>query len=213
MGASWKAISCALIAVAAAGLAGCGMVDSRHPASDRADSVVDKGLFGVWQSVLDEETKDAPADAEPSEEVLAVGRLRPEEPTLLVTHVAVKTETGETKIEKSVALATKVGDRTYLSWRSHGEAFDGEDEVWVIVRYEMPDPDSLRVHFLDPERVAKEVEAGRIAGAVKRKPAEGLDPEKVAVRLSSPTADIRRFLAERADSLFYERVWKLRRVR
>jgi hypothetical protein len=215
MNPTTKAVACVLVAMGCLPLAGCGLVDSRHPASDKTDSLVAHELFGLWRSV-EEEAKDVqPAsDEEPRDEILAVGRLRPQEPTLEVEHVSVGTETGKVKVEKSVALATRIGERTYLSWRSHPEAFDGEDETWVIVRYEMPDRDTLRVHFMDPALVAKEVEAGRLDGRVKREPPKDLEAEKVAVRLSSPTPDIRRFLAERGESVFETKhVWNLRRVR
>jgi hypothetical protein len=115
--------------------------------------------------------------------------------------------TGKTQVEKSLAYATEVGDSTYASWTRPGAG------AWAIVFYDMPDRDTLRVRLMDPERVAREVEAGHLAGRVERKRRQGSEGEEVTVHLASPTGDLRRWLAERGKNVFADHAGTLRRVR
>ena len=184
-------------------LAGCGGVFARFPASDGATTRADDRLIGFWR--VDYEASHAGADAGRDEGVVAVGRRSSTDPALHVTTLTLRT--GEILESTTGELSpTTIATRDYVSVRSEGDK--PEDTFWTVLRYDLPDADTLRVLSMDEKKAAVDVRSG----AVKGKASESKDGV-VTVTIDAATTALRAYLESRGDGVFRtERPLVLRRI-
>jgi hypothetical protein len=190
----------AAILLASAALAGCGGVVSENPASDDATSAVDARITGLWRIDAEESGgSDLRKDA-----VFAVGRKPDAAARMRYAWIANDADTGP-KASGGDLLATEIGGLRYLSTRDDPEA-DAEPSKkrnWWILRYDLPDGDTLRLRPMDEDAVARDVGEGKIQGEVSEvSPAKEGRPASHLVALSATTTALRAYLEARGETIF-----------
>ena len=164
----------------AALLGGCGGVFSRSPASDEATTRYDERLVGYWR-VDEEATPGAKADAPRDESILVAGRRAGSEQALELMIVTLKRDkTLETS--RSGLSPTTIGAKEYASVRVPADKEKDKDAAaWTVLRYSMPDADTLRVLGMEEKTAAADVRAGKIPGSVSEsKPQPGAESPRYA---------------------------------
>ena len=194
-------------------LGGCGGVLSRNPASDGATTKDDERLVGFWY-VEDQAPGSGRADPSHDASILVVGRKAAGERSLELVGVTLKRDT-TLDVLRGEALATTIGAKDYASTRFPREDSKPSDgAAWSVVRYDMPDGDTLRVLGMEEKTVASDVRAGKIPGSVSEsKEPPGVEP-KITVTLETSTAVLRAYLEQRGDGVFgADKPLVLRRLR
>jgi hypothetical protein len=191
-------------------LAGCGGgVYSTHPASDETTTRPDARLVGLWRVDLEAmRTGSSEPRQDEGGAVFAIGRLPDSERALRVVMVT-WSEKGAVESSAFETWPTTIAGRDYASLH-----LSEKGNSSVVLRYDLSDPDTLRVLAMEEKVVAADVRAGVIAGGVKEPetdpPAVG---EGTTVTLDVPTAVLRAYLEKRGDDIYRrERPLVLRRV-
>jgi hypothetical protein len=185
-----------LILTASALLAGCGGVACEHPASDAATTKVDERLIGFWQ--VDRKASGVEGDADKDDEGLfVVGRQPGDDGSLAMATVSLKK--GELEIERSLLRATTIEAKAYASVHSPPPG-DEKPGAWWVVRYEVPEPGTLRVLSMNEDEVAKDVRGGKVPGTVQE-PKPGSHDAKM-VTLSATVEALRAYLGSRGDAVY-----------
>ena len=192
-------------------LAGCGGVFSKNPASDDETTKPDDGLVGFWR--IDRAASKLDGDGDDG--VLVVGRKKGSERDLELLLVSLKGEQKTIAEIRTPLRTTSFGQPTARSYASVADAKEeGKPEVttsWVVVRYETPDADTLRILAMDEKAVGADVKAGAVEGSAPEPKEGGRD---VTVTLTATTTALRAYLEKRGDA-----IWKadaplvLRRLR
>jgi hypothetical protein len=184
-------------------LAGCGGVYSANPASDADATRTDERLVGFWRV-----EPAAGAESRRDRTILAIGRAASDTNgagDLEVVSVTLKEggdKPGRVETSTTRVRPTTIAERPYASVSVPHDEKAGEVAPWVVLRYEVPDADTVIVRGMQEKAVASDVRAGAIAGDVSEsKAAEGSAPV-LTVTLKASTADLRAFLARRGDAIY-----------
>jgi hypothetical protein len=179
--------------------AACGGAYSINPASEGSQTGQDARLVGFWR---------AEGESAKEQDVLAVGRRDEQTPGFDLVYVSLKGDTLESN--RMDMWPTKIGGKDYASI---GFAKEGKPETrrWMILRYDVPDPDTLRVFGMDEKTVAGEVRDKKVSGEVSQSKDE---PPTTTVTLDASTSVLRAWLEARGDGLYnVEKPLVLKRVR
>lgn len=194
-------------------LGGCGGVLSKNPASDEATTADDARLVGFWR--IDAVASCVEDDAARDEMMFVVGRRAAPDRTLELLGVSLKKD-GVLDADRYELRPTRIDGRGYASLRNPlGVGPEAKNpESWAIMRYEMPDGDTLRVLSMEEKTVAADVRAGKILGTVSEsKEPPGAEPT-LTVGLTASTTALRAYLEQRGDGVFRsEKPLVLRRLR
>jgi hypothetical protein len=174
-------------------LAGCGGVECENPASDEATTKHDERLVGFWR--LDHKASGMKDDEVFGDAVFAVGRQRDQKGPLALAIVTL--DKGVLQVEQAQLRATTLGTKPYLSMGGAPKA-DEKQGGWWVVRYDVPEEGTLRVLAMSEEEVAKDIQAGKIAGTVK----EAKLDSTAMVAVSATIDALRAYLASRGDAVF-----------
>lgn len=180
--------SCVVAALAALVLPSC--VESIHPLSKVDDAQVDEQLYGTWQRL----------DPNGTREFVHVGRDAAAGgdwhlPAGLMRYYSVQVDTTTHGLQVPQGYQfyyTQVGDDRIANWISPAAPERGKPETYFFVKYRVVG-DELSVWIMDPEETARAIEAGRLEGRVRRKP-EARDQFK-ELRITAPSEQIVGFLA------------------
>jgi hypothetical protein len=154
----------AVAILAAALLGGCGGVFSTQPASDDATARLDERLVGFW--CVDEEATPDAKDGAAGESILVVGHKEGAEKTLEVVAVSLHKDKS-IEVSRNEMLATTIEKKDFASvLLPNDKEKEGAKASWVVLRYEMPDADTLRVLAMDEKAVAADLRASKIDGTV-----------------------------------------------
>lgn len=177
-------------------LAGCGGTFTRSPASDAATTKDDARLLGFWR--VDYEASKAGPETAHDEGIVVVGRRSDKDPGLRVTTMTLRkgeileTITGDTS-------PTSIAGKDYASVAMGAAPEKPEDgALWTVLRYDLPDADTLRVLGMDEKKAAADVHSGAVSGTTS-------DPKKegpMTVTIDASTAALRTWLAARGDDLY-----------
>jgi hypothetical protein len=202
-------------------LAGCGGVGSTVPASDDATSRADERLLGFWRvdSTATPDMKD--------EGVFVVGKHKGSEKLFDLVTVSLNHEKS-IELGRAEFLATSIEGKDHVSLRllemgsldekDAGVGDEKPDEKsspqWIVLRYAMPDDDTLRVVAMSEKEAAADVRAGKIAGRVQEsKGAKDAEPT-LNVTLEATTTALRAYLDSRGEGVFKsDKPLVLRRLR
>ena len=193
-------------------LAGCGGVASTVPASDEATSRVDERLLGFWR-VDTTATPDAK-----NEGILVVGRHEGSDKTLDLVTVSFNRD-HRIEVDRGEFLATTIEKQEYASLRVPGKGppndkdagmgdetggKDGEPgkAAWFLLRYTMPDGDTLRVLGMSEKETAADVRAGKVPGRVDESKSAGSGEPTLNVTLQATTTVLRAYLGSRGEAVF-----------
>jgi hypothetical protein len=106
---------------------------------------------------------------------------------------------------------TTIGGKDFGSARLEGE---DAGRTWVVMRYAMPDGDTLRLVGLDRKAVAEEVRSRAIAGSVSEEKSEAGGEPVLTVTLEAKTRELRAWLEKAGDRILTtDKPLVLRRVR
>jgi hypothetical protein len=201
----------AIAAVAALGLAACGGVTSTSPASDASTTRLDERLLGFWR-VDDASTPDSKGTDQRGE-VFAVGK-RKDGTALTMVLVQLRGD-GTLDSGRHDVLPTTIGPRDYASLTGTDDAGKRADaRSWNVVRYEMPDADTLRVIGMEEKAVAADVRSKAVPGSVSETKDEAAGKTTLDVTIDASTEVLRAYLEKRGDAILRpERPLVLRRIR
>jgi hypothetical protein len=177
-------------------LPGCGGVECENPASDEAATKHDERLVGFWR--LDHKASGMKDDEVSGDAVFAVGRQRDERGPLALAIVIL--DKGVLQVEQVQLRATTIGTKPYVSMGGAPKA-DEKQGGWGVMRYDVPEEGTLRVLAMNEGEVAKDIQAGKIAGTVKEAKLD--NPGGTTMVAVSATIDaLRAYLASRGDAVF-----------
>ena len=193
-------------------LGGCGGVVSTAPASDEVTSRVDERLVGFWR-VDYASSLPGKTEANREDSILVIGRKKGAEKTFELLGVTLH---GDQTIESSNDEfdVTTINQKDYASLKQPLRVErEAKAPSWFVVRYEMPDADTLRVFAMDEKAVAADVKAGTITGNVSESKATKLVSSFLTVELTASTTVLRAYLELHADTAFAkDRLMVLRRL-
>jgi hypothetical protein len=180
-------------------LSGCGGVFSTQPASDDTTSRLDERLVGFWR--IDVDATPGAKDGSSNDSILVVGHKKGAEKTLEVVGVELhQDKTIETS--RYDVRATTIEKRALASLKLvNDKEEDKGKEGWVVLRYEMPDADTLRVLAMDEKAVAADVRAEKLAGTVAESKKDGGGEPDLTVTLTASTTVLRAYLDQRGDDV------------
>lgn len=200
-----RRLAVAAAVLAASLLSACGGVFSSHPASEDESTRNDKGLLGFWSVELGGASSGASTTPAPRT-LLTVGRNANDASVLRVVSVTVGDDGG---VESSVydLATTTVADRKIASL-----FLGSKGSSCILLRYELPDADTIRVLGMEVQAVADDVKAGKVSGTAHAPKSGGTDP--LTVVLDAATPALRSYLAARGDGIWRgDQPLILRRVR
>lgn len=182
-------------------LGGCG-VTSKHPLTDDATSLLDERLIGVWE-LVPEEGDDAESADGPRPR-LYVGRLEGRPNALEAVIVSVEKE--KVNVQRMDLFTTKLGEQRYASV--------GKGETYVIVLYDLKQPDRVTLHFMKEEVVEAAIKKGVLAGKVEVKKGTGfVKIETKTIRITAPPDKLAAWLKAYSPACYgMEQPRRLRRV-
>ncbi len=206
-------LSLQVFPILAAVLSGCGGVVSTAPASDDATSRYDERLVGFWQ-VDDDASATEKSSSPHKESILAIGRKKDAERVFELVGVTLRADK-QLETSRDEFTATTIDRKDYASLRHPlEEKSDSKVATWFVVRYEMPDVDTLRVLAMDEKAVDADVKAGKIPGKSDAWKALPTSDPFLSVTLSASTDVLRAYLEQRGDAVFATgRPLVLRRLR
>ncbi len=183
-------------------LGGCGGVVCENPASDEATTVVDERLIGFWR-VDSDASGGAKAGDEKDEVMLVVGRRPGDEGTLDVLHVSLD-HGAVLQSERDELRPTAIDGKALVSLRHEDKSDEWAPRkvTWSVMRYDLPDGQTLRVLAMEEKAVAEDVRAGKVPGTVQESKAPDGTVSSVHVTLSAGTEALRSYLSRRGDSAF-----------
>ena len=192
---------CAIAVLAAVLLGGCGGVVSKAPASDDATSRYDERLVGFWHAdaVASGQGKPTPSQ---DEAILAFGRQEGADRIFELIGVELHPDK-RLELSRGEFTATTIDAKDYASLGLPlTDKAEAKERSWGIVRYEMPDADTLIVVGMDEKAVAADVKAGTIAGATESRAGSAVTEPTLVVTLSASTTVLRAYLEQRGDGAF-----------
>jgi hypothetical protein len=191
-----------------------GCVTSRHPLSNEDSSMTEKRLIGA--RVEAEESKQSEKDAKRAQKV-GPDRIEAKPGSKVALVYKPAAEKTQDKEQEITILATKLGDRQYLSIGGRDEKKDHDE--WFILQYEWKDDDSFRMRPMNVKAVGDDVRASRIKGRVEERQkksgdsAKGSEGTHPSVELHEPTEQLREFIENGGDRLFEEKWIEFRRAK
>lgn len=220
LSARWAAV-CGIL-LGAFCLTGCDAIPvSQHPLSNAENSVLDEQLYGQWDVYLDEDRKEEdkkPAEAAEKSEAdpegqprFIIGRATDRERTHELLSIEVN-DTGEIETKRIPFFATQVGERKMISLN----AALGEGPDFLLLRYELVNPNRLLVYMLDRDFIANAIKKGEIDGVLKSK-TRGDDPNAIerrdSIRITATAAQVRDFLKKHEKVAFHsQHAFRLQRA-
>jgi len=186
-------------------LAGCGLlltlvgcVESEQPLSSASTAQQDPRLHGLWSHsdggntayILIGAAEDPPSES---------GR-PPVEPGMMRYWSLERNDETQKLAPPSGAQfwCTKVGDHDFGNWISPATKEEpAKPETYFFVKYRV-EGDRLSIWLQDPGKTAAAIEAGKLQGTVKRRPANAsFNPGGVeSIRITDSSENIRKFLAD-----------------
>ena len=199
-------------------LAGCNPVPvSVHPLSDAQNSIPDDGLIGYWRQV----DPDQSANVEPETVPLVIGWGPGETRSLEVVGLDLDTSK-RVRVRRTLLWTTSVATLQAKSGEASQPGHvmslrlrDLEPEkrpagYWLLL-YEYLGPGRVRFYSMNAVAVAAAIEAGKLAGHVRRNPRAGkpvesfpnlVEPEFDVIRITAKPVALRAYLAMAGKTCF-----------
>jgi hypothetical protein len=140
-------------------LVSCVEVVMRQPLSDEATSVFDEQLCGSWKNV------SGPAQRE--DWTMFIGRQSGTRATYKIVAVGLQKDQKTIEVDQSMVSAaySRIGKNRYLS----ALVKDKQRSAYLVLKYDFPDNNTLRLCLLRPDPLAKAIASRKIHGRVGTK--------------------------------------------
>lgn len=189
-----RLVSSAALLLAVLLLSRCVVATSKHPASETHDPALDDRIVGWWslRAPPDAELTDAEAAQMAEQRIrLLVGRAEEADRLeWLMVHLG---EGDRIETTRGAFRVTALGEAWIVSRYPREDATD-----WWLSRVRWTPEGPVGYDDLDPEAVARAIEAGEIEGEVTRHP----DGHLQHARLTADTPALRAWIATKGDSIW-----------
>jgi len=162
-------------------------VESKHPLSDKDTTTPDLRLLGDWNQINQ--------DSNETENVWRVVK-HPKSDWVLMAFM-----TDQPYDEPYDTLfTTEIQGKKYGSWG--GRDPETGETHYLVCRYEMPDEDTLHVHFLTKDAIRKAILDNELSGQIQivTELKKALHKEEVSVTAETP--ELRTFIEKHADACY-----------
>ena len=205
-----------LILAAVGSCAGCSLPYSVHPLSDETTSTIDERLIGHWEVVKEDEVVEPQPAANSVARRFVIGRM-PDKPKVLeMVHLDLDDES--VKVNRTPALATRLGEQRYLSILNNPEE-PRDKHVYLILLYRVEE-DLLKLFVMRPDVIGPAIERGDLAGEAVREPPdpdapppEQVKPKYKSIKITASPKELAAYLTPRGASPFHpQEFFQFRRI-
>jgi len=162
-------------------------VESKHPLSDQKTTKPDLRLLGDWDQINQ--------DSNETENVWRVVK-HPKSDWVLMAFM-----TDQPYDEPyDILFTTEIDSKKYVSWG--GRDPETGETHYLVCRYEMPDDDTIHVHFLAKDAIRKAIVDNELSGRIQiiTELKKALHKEEVSITAETP--ELRAFIQKHADTCY-----------